>query len=295
VIFRSRSPWGPFEPFAGNPILTQRGLDEGRANPITNAGHADLVEAPDGSWWAVFLASRSYSKVHYNTGRETFLLPVTWKDGWPMILDKGKVIPYVAAGPKFMKRATQAPLTGNFTWRDEFDAATLRPEWLQARVPKQQWFDLRAQAGALSIKALPVRLQDQSNPAYLGRRQQHTSFDASTQLTVPETGVAAGLVAFQNEKYWFFLGIRRTNAGTELFLEQNAGKEPQVLATQTTTASAQVKLRISGDAGDYGFFFDVDGKGWRPLREHQDGSILSTDVAGGFIGATMGPYVRSER
>ncbi|HEV7717336.1 MAG TPA: glycoside hydrolase family 43 protein, partial [Steroidobacteraceae bacterium] len=88
VILRGRSPWGPFEPYAGNPILTQRDLPEDRANPITNAGHADLVEGPDGSWWAIFLASRPYDAHQYNTGRETFLLPVTWRDGWPVILPK---------------------------------------------------------------------------------------------------------------------------------------------------------------------------------------------------------------
>ena len=75
VIFRSKSPWGPFEPGPNNPILTQRDLPKDRANPVTNAGHADLIEMKDGSWWAVFLASRPYSGFRYNTGRETFLLP----------------------------------------------------------------------------------------------------------------------------------------------------------------------------------------------------------------------------
>ncbi len=95
VIFRGKSPWGPFEPYKGNPILTQRDLPADRANPVTNAGHADLIEMKDGSWWAVFLASRPYTGSRYNTGRETFLLPVTWKDGWPVILEQGKPIPYV--------------------------------------------------------------------------------------------------------------------------------------------------------------------------------------------------------
>jgi beta-xylosidase len=37
-----------------------------------------------------FLATRTYEGVHYNTGRETFLLPVTWRDGWPVILEHGR-------------------------------------------------------------------------------------------------------------------------------------------------------------------------------------------------------------
>ena len=52
----------------------------------------DLIEAADGSWWAVFLASRIHAGVHYNTGRETYMLPVTWKGGWPVILAPGEQI-----------------------------------------------------------------------------------------------------------------------------------------------------------------------------------------------------------
>ncbi len=63
VIFRAKSPWGPYEAWKGNPILTQRDLPADRANPVTNAGHADLLQMEDGSWWAVFLASRPYKRL----------------------------------------------------------------------------------------------------------------------------------------------------------------------------------------------------------------------------------------
>ncbi len=81
---------GAYVPYENNPILTQRDLPKDRANPIINAGHADLVEAPDGTWWATFLGSRPYDGVNYHTGRETYLLPVTWKNDWPVILEQGK-------------------------------------------------------------------------------------------------------------------------------------------------------------------------------------------------------------
>jgi xylan 1,4-beta-xylosidase len=157
VVLRAKSPWGPFTPFAGNPILTQRELPANRPNPITNAGHADIVQAPDGNWWGVFLASRPYEGDLYNTGRETFLLPVTWKDGWPIILEHGKTIPYVAPGPKFM--ATSGDATGNFTWRDEFDRPALDLAWLFVRVPKSEWTDLRSRPSSLSHRRRKAVLQ----------------------------------------------------------------------------------------------------------------------------------------
>src|SRR3546814_6825735 len=63
-------------PFAGNPILTQRDLPADRAFPITSTGHAGFVDTGKG-WWATFLGVRPYDGRHFNTGRETFLLPVT--------------------------------------------------------------------------------------------------------------------------------------------------------------------------------------------------------------------------
>ena len=297
VILRSRSPWGPFEPYAGNPILTQRDLPEDRANPITNAGHADLVEGPDGSWWAIFLASRPYDAHQFNTGRETFLLPVTWRDGWPVILPQGRPIPYAATGPKFMTRqASQSPYGGNFTWRDEFDSKTLNGDWLNVRVPKSAWLDLAAKPGALTIHALAEPLNSLKNPSFLGRRQQHLSFDASTQLTLPAAGrVAAGLAAFQNEKFWYFLGSRKINAGTEVFLERQKGAGVETLAQVTVShPSRSLRLRVRGDGGRYSFSYDPDGEGWQTLRENEDGTLLSTATAGGFVGVILGPYARAE-
>ena len=133
-MLRSRAVWGPYVPYAGNPILTQRELPDDRPLPITNAGHAGLVEGPDGSWWAVFLASRNYQKRHYNTGRETYLLPVRWQDGWPQILPTDQAIPYVAKAPSWMQgEASQAPSTGNFVARDNFDGPALDRQWLRVR------------------------------------------------------------------------------------------------------------------------------------------------------------------
>lgn len=297
VVLRSREVWGPYKPYEKNPILTQRDLPAERAHPITNAGHADLVEGPDGRWWATFLASRNYGGVHYNTGRETFLLPVEWKDGWPVILEPGREIPYVAPVPGFMSRtAAQAPSTGNFTWRDEFDGPTLERAWMFVRVPKQPWADVRRHPGRLAIHPLAEGLDTLRNPSFLARRQQHLVFEASTALAMPtEAGTAAGIAAFQNETHWYFLGVRRSGGKAQLFLEKRAGKAVETIASAPIEPGASLKLKIAGNGGAYSFAYDADGRGWQWLLQDADGSLLSTDVAGGFVGATLGPYARDER
>jgi beta-xylosidase len=45
-IARARSPLGPCEPAPHNPVLTH----SGSRDPIQCTGHADLVQAADGSW-----------------------------------------------------------------------------------------------------------------------------------------------------------------------------------------------------------------------------------------------------
>ncbi|HEX6639027.1 MAG TPA: glycoside hydrolase family 43 protein [Steroidobacteraceae bacterium] len=291
VIFRSRSPWGPFEPGKHNPILTQRDLPAGRANAVTNAGHADLVQMKDGSWWAIFLASRPYRGNLYNTGRETFLLPVEWMDGWPVILDQGKPIPYAVPGPRNLARGGKGDaLSGNFTRREEFVNAP-GPEWIQVRVPSRSWYQVRD--GALKIEPLGVRLDALANPSFLARRQQHMNFDASTEVAVPDAGASAGIAVFQNERHWYFFGVRRTATGVQAFVERQSGKRLRAEIEDLAASPASLKLRVSANGNDHSFLYDA-GQGWQPLLEHDDGSFLSTEIAGGFVGTVLGPYARQD-
>ncbi|PTN55728.1 glycoside hydrolase 43 family protein [Stenotrophomonas panacihumi] len=294
VVLRARSPWGPFEPYARNPILTQRDLPADRAHPIANAGHADLVEGRDGHWWAIFLASRIYGDGHYQTGRETFLLPVEWREGWPVILDTGKAIPQVADAPSWMKTTQdQAPHSGNFDWRDDFAAPALKTEWLSLRAPPT-WADLRATPGKLSLVPQTDGLEGHGHPAFLGRRQQHLKFDTTLDVQLPTTpGVTAGMAMYQDEKHWYVLGVQRTGQGGVVFVQRHVGAGTEIVARARVPDGHTLRLRIQADAGRGDFAFDA-GAGWQPLREAEDIHVLSTDLAGGFVGVMIGPYARAE-
>jgi alpha-N-arabinofuranosidase len=199
-------------------------------------------------------------------------------------------------GPRSLARGSRATgdeLTGNFTRRDEFDRTeALQPEWIFAYPPSRKWWDLGP--GELSIQPLKVPLDARRNSSFLARRQQHLHFDASTQLEPPaQGGIAAGLAAYQNARHWYFLGTRRVGDEIQLFLERRADQRFQIVTGLAIPAPEHLRLRISGDGGKYSFYYDA-GKGWQPLRENDDGSILSTEIAGGFVGTVLGPYARQE-
>jgi alpha-N-arabinofuranosidase len=299
VVFRSDSVWGPYIPFAGNPILTQRDLPPDRPDPVTCTGHADFVESSSGEWWAVFLGCRPYERNFYNTGRETFLLPVEWKNDWPIILAKGQTVPRILDRPKLPVTAS-SPTTGSFNWIDDFKSSQLNLRWNFLRVPKQEWYGLTA--GGLQIAPRPETLTSFQNPSFIACREQHADFSASTTISInPQTTTCdTGLVAFQNETHYFFLGVRiQDGTAREVFLEQVSGGKPAD-PSSTILASAplppecdRIELKIQAQGRPYSFFYRTGNKNFVAMKEQVDGSILSTDIAGGFQGVMLGMYARS--
>jgi len=302
VVFKGDSPFGPFAPWEQNPILTQRHLDPARENPVTSVGHADFVQDGSGDWWAIFLGVRPYADNYYNTGRETFLLPVRWQDSWPVITRGDDRVPYVAERPALPRQAEPPlPLSGNFTRREEFDQPQLPQHWLQLRSPgTKPWYNLERAPGSLQLTATDVALGDTGNPAFLGRRQQHLAASASTRLHfAPQApGARAGMAVFQNSQYFYFFGVVHGESGqAELQVRRRDGTpDPQgdVIARRsldnTNDTPLDLQLRIRARDGAYDFHFREDGKPWQPLLLDADGRILSTEHAGGFVGTLIGVH-----
>jgi xylan 1,4-beta-xylosidase len=307
VILRSRAPTGPFVPWDKNPILTQRNLDNNAKHAVTCTGHADLEIGPDGNWWSIFLACRPYAPNRWATGRETFLLPVTWtEDGWPLILPPGERVPYVVPAPGRARtplRADEAakglaalPLTGNFTLVDEFDTAALSPSWIMIRTPKKTWWKLAD--GKLSLTPRADRLSGKGNPSFYGRRLQHSRFDASTKLVIPATaGTSAGLAISQNETHAYTFAVQRGAGGLSVFVEVQNGPAPQTLITGLLPADAKmIELRITGEEKTLSFAYALNGE-WQELLPKADSYPISVQAAGGgghFTGALIGPFARTE-
>ncbi|WP_231733318.1 MULTISPECIES: glycoside hydrolase family 43 protein [unclassified Phenylobacterium] len=292
VILRSRNVLGPYEPWSGNPILTQRGLPRGRPHPITSAGHAQLVQTAKGEWWASFLATQPYAGDFYNTGRETFLLPVKWTDdGWPVILPSGQAIPRTHRRPDLPPAPAGTPPE-----REEFDGKALGPEWMTIRNPRGPWY--RLDAGTLVLEGAEP-LGGSGHPAYAGRRQQHVNAEAATRVrfTPARGGDRAGLVALQSPDFFYALTVGREGGAMVVALERRAGpKAPvngEVVATAPVPAGQPVELKITARGGRYDFAYALAPGRWTTLAADQDGTILSTKTAGGFVGATFGLYAYS--
>ncbi|UOQ96409.1 glycoside hydrolase family 43 protein [Hymenobacter sp. 5317J-9] len=297
VVFRSKEPLGPFVPYEKNPILSQRELPKDRKDPITSAGHAQFVEGPDGKTYAIFLAVRPYEDNFYNTGRETFIVPVEWKDEWPVMVPgpNGVQYSYKANFPE-VKQPGARPQSGNFGYTLTFEKQ-LDPALLFLRTVDSASFSL-SKAKGLTLKLKPETCAETGNPSFIGKRQQHLYCTAETELTFAPKAAneKAGLAIFQDEKHFYYL-CKSVDAGKsmlQLFKSTADVKQPELLAqAPLKSATGSVQLRIQAQADKYSFQFSENGKAWTTLKDQVDGKFLSTQVAGGFIGCTFGMYATS--
>jgi Beta-xylosidase len=293
VVLRCKSPWGPFEESKDNPILTQRDLSENRPERVTCAGHADLVQSPKGDWWAVFLASRPYEENLINTGRETYLLPVKWKNGFPIILPRGKAIPQVVKKSGLMP--TSNPMSGNFEYKEDFNNQNLDYTWMYIRTPKEKFYSL--ENGKLNITPLPVSIEERKSPAVVVRRQQHTNFVVETKLEFSPKSADdfAGVTLFQNEEFQFLAGKTIVNNQVSITLDriEKGKKQLASIALTGEEATSPIALKVIGKGRYCDFLYCLDGQNWKILYANADAANLSTKRAGGFVGACIGLYATS--
>ena len=290
TIARSPSPWGPFEVCPRNPILTHRsGCDLTQALPYTHdpiqaTGHADLIQAHDGSWWMVCLAIRPVVHKHH-LGRETHLAPVTWDDeGWPIVGNNGRV-----------QLEMQAECLPAHPWpseneRDDFDAPELALCWNFLRNPNPDDWSLTERPGSLRLLDSTFTLDEAASPAFIGRRQQHFDCRVSALLDFePERdGEEAGLIVIMNERHHYDVAVVRDEGKRSVIVRRRIGTLSGVVA-QTELPDGNVVLTIAADRDKYVFSWSQDGAAATSLAEG-DTVYLSKETAGGFTGVYMGMY-----
>jgi xylan 1,4-beta-xylosidase len=291
TIARSTSITGPYENCKQNPILTHRHL--GMNHPVTNIGHADIVQTQDGEWWMVCLGSRPYGGYYRNLGRETFLVPFVWENGWPVV-NPGKGI---------VELEMPRPSLSEHRWPsqpacDHFDGEQLSFTWNFIRTPRGDFWSLSERPGYLRLKLKPEALTDFVNPSFVGRRQQHIHFSSRTALEfVPNSAnETAGLAILQNNDYQYRVEYTRNEHWCVLRLVQRAAGTDITLAEHVVApggTALKLYLKVEAIGQDYSFYYATKAEDWKPLFEHADGTILSVDVAGGFSGTYLGLFASS--
>lgn len=289
TIYRSREVTGPYEKGPRNPILTQRDLDPNRPDRVEATGHADLVQLEDGSWWGVFLATRPFTGQSTLLGRETYLLPVRWVDGWPRFLEPGEAVPATVAKPR-LPRSEDSDWS---MWREEF-SAPLSNEWLWLRTPGTvQRTVVDAGQGMLRLIPSSDTAGGVGKPAFAGRRLRHHSADITTKVdfAARREGDMAGLLAFMDEGHFVTLGVEPNAIVARRRAASGEDMRGMVMGRIAHEGTDPIELRMAFDGGKASFFWRPQAsKNWRAVAEDVDIEPLASVHAGLFTGLVVGPY-----
>ena len=136
------------------------------ATACTNAHQGGIVQYKDGSWWALFMQD------FHSIGRTVCLMPMTWKNGWPMVGLEGNL----GRAPRtWFKPGTAEGVSGQgdvpaacapYDRSDDFDYTSstpratpyskkgLKPIWQWNHNPEEAMWSLNG--GKLRLKSMPA-------------------------------------------------------------------------------------------------------------------------------------------
>lgn len=297
VIFMSDSPKGPFVPSKNNPILTQRYFPKDRKDKVDWAGHADLVETPDGKYYAVFLAIRPNEKNRVTTGRETFILPVDWSGTYPVFQNGLVPMKPKLKMPNGVKNQTNEKdffPNGNFTFNDDLKKSQLDYRWIAMRGPRESF--ISQTKNGIKINPFSTNIKAKAPVSALFHRQQHATSETSVTLDFKPKSEKelAGITCYQSENFNYVFGITKKDKDFYIVLERTEKGNSTVIASEKISLSKNIQLQVSVVADEYQFNYSLDGKNFKNLGGKVSGDILSTDVAGGFTGSLIGLYATSD-
>ena len=321
-ILRSKNLFGPYEPNPANPILSHFNMKM-QNSPIQGLGHADLVQATDGSWWMICLGYRTSGYLQHVMGRETMLAPVQWEPGgWPVVNRDGTLqidmqcqkLPLVPMKPDPVREefnyaalpSHQGEGLGHVTSppADSYHSIGLPMGWMSLCNPDYSRYSLTERKGFLRLRPgmtdlSGIVIPGQSSPArslsptFVARRQTELNFTATALLDLSHLteGMQTGITAYAAALNHYDVVAERRDG--KLFVKSN------VRLGQTSHSEREIPLsgdraylRITSDKDFYYLMASSDGSDFTTLAK-MEYRFLSTETIGGFTGVMLGLFAQS--
>lgn len=230
TIQRSKSIWGPYNMYKAD-FMKRESESEAysiltsRHNPdilLQKSGHCDLVETPDGEWYAVHLCGRTLNDKNavdaakfpgcrrYMIGRETAIQKMKWtQDDW-LVLDSGDNTPQQEVE---MPKSAYALPAQNEEYkpfvRDDFNVPHLHLDYQSLRIPMDDnYISLSVRPGWLRMYGRSG-LASKFSQTLIARRMTEYSMEASACMEFePEIfKQMAGLILLYDTDNYLYLHV----------------------------------------------------------------------------------------
>ena len=308
AVARSKELFSFYEGNPANPVMTHRHM--GFKAPIINVGHADLVDLPDGSWYAVMLGSRLIEGAHKNLGRETFICPVVWEREWPLFSPETGKIEWEYPAPASLPETVYPEENA----RDEFDDPVLPPYFTYWGRPYERYdriedskLKIRCIARPLEADLSPVSFEAKKDrtayAAFIARRQRQPKAAATARMHfLPSGKEEAGLAVLQAFDHKLRV-MRCEEDGRQLlkvvldtsdftglpFLPGFTSTKKHTVIKEADYPSADVVLRITMDDEDFRVLYGDSEESLTELCA-VDGRTINPEKVGCMVGTMIGMY-----
>lgn len=278
TIARSKHLTGPYESCPFNPILTNV------CDPsweVLCTGHGDLFEDHHGNWWMVHLGVRLARRTMGHLGRETFLTPIQWINGWPVCPNTDHFARLKEEGPIF---ARQSPYS---IFSPDFQQTVWEPQWLFLRQMDQTRH--RRLPGMMLLTGTSHTLAD---PAPTFAALRHPGFDCIADVTFTFNAIKPGDEAGLALRLSSMFNVTCTLGFDKVLTLTQHAEDIHHIISHVQLAEDKIQLKVVSDKEKYSFYYQLDGE--YLLLGRTSTRFLSVEIAGKcFVGVVFGLYVTS--
>ena len=245
VIHKADNISGPYEGKLG---LQDIGVAQG-----------GLIDTPDGKWFSYLF--RDYGAV----GRIPYLVPVEWKDGWPIVGKGGKV-------PEFLNLPKNKSLIPGIVNSDDFSRKKGQPDlplvWQWNHNPDNALWSLVKKPGCLRLTTGSIETDFLKAKNTLTQRTIGPVCTGYTAIntTGMKDGDFAGLALLQ--KNYGQVGIK-IDGKDKIIIMLNAGTGEPVEAARIPFTKTTVHFKAECDFTDKkdiaDFYYSTDGENWQKI------------------------------
>lgn len=258
TIFRSTSPFGPYEEHDGRIFANQ------------NIHQGGLVQTQTGEWWTILF------KDDGTVGRIPYLEPVVWQDNWPILGNDG--IDVSAAGASYPKPNVGAAYPKTYLpTNDTFTGTSLGMQWEWNHNPDNASWSIFENPGFLRLHTASVTDNFKQARNTLTQRAHGYANEGTADNAYPDSyatacldvsgmteGDICGLCVFQDP--YGYIGVQMTNGEKHIIYYRSAYEtDGDTIPAETITsddpiAGNTVYLRATANFGTdkANFFYSTD-------------------------------------
>lgn len=297
-IARSTSPWGPYEFYPGNPLITNRSTHL----TLQAIGHCDFADFDSDRTLMVFHGTRNNDEYPAQgwIGREPYATWITWKNGWPDCSDQSYTCSFNGDG----------------------QALEERTDWVTPGIDSQHRYQVclcgfgdqdggRNNIYNAVIHAINQDFSLAAGPPLIGFRQTNPRFSWSATLNTiwqdldrlqgDTSGnlLRAGLVLYANSHFYVELsasapqGSRQGRNTRDIRLLVHQDGLISLVGSCLVSGHTPLNFTVKGNDRGFDFFAGDTLTGLKDLG-FVPGRVLSFSHAGGFTGTVLGLFAHGK-